>query len=62
MGKYKRDMILKWHADGYSVDETARLLQVSEREVVDVIRAATPKEVKAAERSPDFVEPPLFDE
>lgn len=38
---HKRDMILKWHAAGYNVTETARLLHIPEQAVIDTINNAT---------------------
>lgn len=44
---YKRDMILKWHANGYRVDEIARLLELPQQAIIDTIdNAARPKEHK----------------
>lgn len=37
---YKRDMILKWHEQGYSVTDTARLLKIPEQAVIDIIDQA----------------------
>lgn len=37
---HKRDMILKWHAAGYNVTETARLLHIPEQAVIDTINNA----------------------
>lgn len=42
---YKRDMILKWREQGYSVTDTARLLKIPEQAVIDIIdNAARPEE------------------
>ncbi|PKU90746.1 hypothetical protein CQR46_0942 [Bifidobacterium pseudolongum subsp. globosum] len=38
---HKRDMILKWHENGYSTAETANLLNLPEQVVKDVIKQAT---------------------
>lgn len=59
MRKIVRDMILKWHERGYDVEETSRLLKVSEREVADVIRHATPRQRQAARATPDFIQPDI---
>lgn len=37
----KRDKILKWHKNGYSTAETARLLHIPEQAVKDTINQAT---------------------
>lgn len=37
VSKTRHDLILKWHDQGYSVDETARLLQVSHEEITAII-------------------------
>ena len=60
MKKIVRDMILKWHERGYSIEETSRLLKVSEREVADVIAHATPRQHRAAQASPDFIQPDIL--
>lgn len=36
----KRDMILKWHKNGYGTAETARLLHIPEQAVIDTINNA----------------------
>lgn len=44
---YRRSMILKWHADGYLVDEIARLIGLPQQAVIDIIdNAARPEEHK----------------
>ena len=54
---HKRDMILKWHAAGYNVTETARLLHIPEQAVIDTINAyATP----STPATPDAHDVPLF--
>lgn len=41
---YRRGMILKWHANGYRVDEIAGLLDLPQQAVIDTIdNAARPK-------------------
>lgn len=60
MRRATRDMILKWHDAGYGVDETARLLKLTEREVEDVIAHSTPRQHKAAQASPDFIQPDIL--
>lgn len=60
MRKVIQDMILKWHERGYDVEETSRLLKVSEREVADVIAHATPRQHRAAQASPDFIQPDIL--
>ncbi|WP_169171961.1 hypothetical protein [Bifidobacterium oedipodis] len=45
-----------------SVDETMKALGpcgITEREVIDIIRHTTPRQMKAAMASPDFIEPQL---
>lgn len=42
---YRRGMILKWHANGYRVDEIARLLELPQQAIIDTIdNAVRPKE------------------
>lgn len=54
----KRDMILKWHKNGYSTAETARLLNLPEQAVKDTINQATqPTQPPAATGAQDT---PLF--
>ena len=44
---YRRGMILKWHANGYRVDEIARLLELPQQAVIDTSdNAVRPKEHK----------------
>lgn len=54
----KRDMVLKWHANGLSATETARLLQLPVDEVRAIIiqAAGVPK----PDTRPEFIEPPMF--
>lgn len=39
MKKIVEDMIIKWHKDGYSPSETARLLKRPEAQIQAVIKA-----------------------
>ena len=34
---YRRGMILKWHANGYRVDEIASLVDLPQQAVIDII-------------------------
>lgn len=45
---YRRGMILKWHEQGYSVTDTARLLKIPEQAVIGIIDQAC----KPTERKP----------
>lgn len=55
---HKRDMILKWHENGYSTAETARLLHIPQQAVIDTINNAhTPP---APQATPDAQDVPLF--
>lgn len=49
---YRRSMILKWHANGYRVDEIARLLELPQQAVIDTIDNAASTE----EHRPDMGE------
>lgn len=54
----RRDMVLKWHANGLSATETARLLKIPVDEVRAIIiqGAGEPK----PDMKPEFIEPPMF--
>ena len=55
---HKRDKILKWHKNGYSTAETARLLHIPEQAVKDTInQAAQPTQPTP---SADTQDVPLF--
>ncbi len=42
---YRRGMILKWHANGYRVDEIAGLIDLPQQAVIDIIdNVARPEE------------------
>lgn len=57
---HQRNQILKYHAHGVDIYETARQLGVPARLVMAVINNATPRQKKAAQQSPMFTEPRLF--
>ena len=49
---YRRGMILKWHANGYRVDEIAGLVDLPRQAVIDIINNAASTE----EHRPDMGE------
>lgn len=63
MNKITRDMILKWrYRDGYTPEEIAHALgphDISLDDIQNVITHATRRQLVAAVKSPDFIEPAL---
>lgn len=60
-----RNTILRWHAKGIPVDDIKAALTprgVTEQEIIDTINNATRLQTKQALATPEFIEPPLFEE
>lgn len=49
-----RDRVLRWHARGYDVTSTARLLGLSEAEVCDIITHPEPVKPSHNSSGPEF--------
>lgn len=56
----KKDMVLKWHADGYSAKMTAKYLNLPIQAVQDIIDGHDQPD--SSTHGPEFIEPRLFDD
>lgn len=58
VSKAKAEMILKWHRDGYGVNEIARMLKISEEECRSIILHPELAETAPKPKfGPEFIEP-----
>lgn len=58
VSRAKAEMILKWHRDGYSIDEIARLMKIGEDECRAIIlRPELAGPARKPKYGPDFIEP-----
>lgn len=58
VSRAKAEMILKWHRDGYGVNEIARLLKISEEECRSIIlHPELAEKAPKPKFDPEFIEP-----
>lgn len=58
VSRAKAEMILKWHRDGYGVNEIARLLKISEEECRSIIlHPELDEKAPKPKFGPEFIEP-----
>lgn len=53
--KTQRDKIREWHARGYSVDETSRIMKLPEQLITNILKNPDPPN-----HNPEFQEPPAL--